>query len=82
MALAYLALSLAYSLSQLKSSFLSKCDHGHTALLTHTREGFWSSWENILFLMALGDLGEKLHMMILQTTQSRTVQWSLQEFLC
>lgn len=60
--LAYLALPLAYSLSQLKPSFLSKCDHAHTALLTQTGDRFLFCWENILFLMALGEVGEKLHM--------------------
>lgn len=52
-----------YSLSQLKPSFLSKCDRGHTALLTQTGEGFWFCWKNILFLMAQGEVEEKLHMM-------------------
>lgn len=54
MALSYLALPLAYSLAQLKPSFLRKCDHGHTALLTQTEEGFWFCWENVLFFDGSG----------------------------
>lgn len=61
MALSYLALSLAYSLSQLNPSFFRKYDHGHTALLTRTGEGFWFCWENIIFDGSGGGGGEAPH---------------------